>query len=329
MANVIKSATTVSTGTIKRNNFLIGVNTSVVYGPTSSTDFWSGIIPPVGGYTVYAQKSVQGPSIRVAQNDSEFITIAKQYGGSNISTVYDALNYLNGQSNILVTNIDYPNIVTDGLILNLDPGYLPSYPRTGSTFYDLSQNQNNNTVLDPAVITWSSGATNGGVFNFSKQTGKQITGGTENNLTTTGVTLSAWVNFSAQTNTINRFITIDSEIAQIRRNGASLESVFNAGGSLKTFAGTQSFTNGTWYNVVCTYNSTSPVAYMYVNGVLLSATTSVTGLLSTSSTGIKISSESTTECMEGSMSVFQIWNRDLSSTEITQNYNALKGRFGL
>jgi hypothetical protein len=329
MANVIKSATTISNGTIKRNNFLIGIDSSTVFGPTSSTNFWAGVIPPSSGYTVYEQKTQQGPSIRVAQNDSELITIAKQYGGTNITTVNDALSYLNGQTNLLVTNIDYPSIVTNGLILNLDPGYVPSYPRSGSTLFDLSQNQNNNTILDPTIITWSSGATGGGVLNFSKQTGKQITGGTEANLTTTGVTLSAWINFSAQTNTINRFITIDSEIAQIRRNSSNLEMVVNAGGSLKAFVAPKSFTNGSWYNVVCTYNSSTPSAVMYVNGLQLSATTSITGALSTSSIGIKISSEGVTECMEGSMSVFQIWNRDLSGTEITSNYNALKGRFGL
>jgi hypothetical protein len=329
MPNVIASATTVSNGTIKRNNFLIGVNTSVIYGPTSTTSFWNGITPPSGGYTVYEQKSSQGPSIRTASNDSELVVIAKQYGGTSVTTAQQALNYFNGLSNFLVTNIDYPNIVTNGLILNLDPGYIPSYPRSGSTLFDLSQNQNNNTILDPTIITWSSGATGGGVLNFSKQTLKQITGGTEANLTTTGVTLSVWVNFSAQTNTINRFITIDSEIAQIRRNSSNLEMAVNAGGSIKAFVAPQSFTNGSWYNVACTYNSSTPSAVMYVNGIQLSATTSITGALSTSSIGIKISSEGTTECMEGSMSVFQIWNRDLTGAEITSNYNALRGRFGI
>ena len=104
MPNVIKSATTISTGTIKKNNFVIGVNTTVGYGPTSITSFWNGIVPPYSGYTVYEQKSCQGPSIRTASDDSELITIAKQYGGTNINTVNDALSYLNGQSNYLVAN---------------------------------------------------------------------------------------------------------------------------------------------------------------------------------------------------------------------------------
>lgn len=330
MPNFIKSATTVSNGTIKRNNFLIGVDTSLVYGPTSTTDFWNGITPPTNGYTVYAQKASQGPSIRTASNDSELITIARQYGGTNINTINNALNFFNGQTNFMVTNIDYPNFSTNGLILNLDAGYLPSYPRSGSTLYDLSQNQNNNTILDPAVITWSSGATGGGVLNFSKQNNKQISGGTQANLTSTGITLSAWINFTAQTNTINRFITVDSEVAQIRRSGSSVEAVINAGGSLKSFNPAYTFVNNTWYNVICTYNSSPANAVIYVNGTQVSATTTViTGAISTSSVGIKISSEASVECMEGSMSLFQIWNRALSSSEVSTLYNSFKSRFGL
>ena len=132
MPNVIASGTTVSNGTLKRNNFLIGVDSTVIYGPTASTGFWNGVVPPTSGYTVYDQKSSQGPSIRSAANDSELITIARQYGGTNITTVTDALNYFNGQSNFLVTNIDYPSINTTGTILYLDAGYTPSYPRTGT-----------------------------------------------------------------------------------------------------------------------------------------------------------------------------------------------------
>jgi hypothetical protein len=157
MPNVIKSATTISAGTIKKNNFVIGINTSMGYGPTSTTNFWNGIVPPYSGYTVYEQKSSQGPSIRTASDDSELITIAKQYGGTNINTVNDALSYLNGQSNYLVANIDYPSIVTDGLIVNLDAGYVPSYPRTGTVWSDLSGNNNHGTLVNSPTYSSDNG----------------------------------------------------------------------------------------------------------------------------------------------------------------------------
>lgn len=157
MPNVIKSATTVSTGTLKKNNFLIGVNTSVDYGPTSTSGFWSGVNPPLNGYTVYSQKTTGGPSIRVAQTDSELITIAKQYGGTGINTINDALNYFNGTSTNLVTNIEYENIVTSGLTAIWDGGFVPSYPRTGTTWTDLSGNAYDLALIGPPVYSGSSG----------------------------------------------------------------------------------------------------------------------------------------------------------------------------
>ena len=157
MPNVIASATTVSNGTIKRNNFLIGINTSLQYGPTSATTFWNGIVPPSSGYTVYAQKTVNGPSIRTASTNAELITIAKQYGGTNITTIYDALSYFNGQSSYLVTNIDYPSIVTSGMVLNLDAGYIPSYPTTGTSWNDLSGSGNSGTLVNGPTFSSANG----------------------------------------------------------------------------------------------------------------------------------------------------------------------------
>jgi hypothetical protein len=330
MVNLFKSGTTLSSGTIRRNNFVIAVQEGLSYGPTSTTGFWTGITPPTNGYTVYTNKSANGPSIFTSTNDTNVIITAQKLGGTNINTIYDALSWFNGQSDRLVTNMDYPTFSTNGLILNLDPGYIPSYPRSGATLNDLSQNQNNNTILDPSIITWSSGATGGGVLNFSKQNLKQITGGTPANLTSTGVTLSVWVNFTAQTNTINRFITVDSEIAQIRRNGSTVQMIINAGGNLKGLSPTFTFSNNVWYNVVCTYNSSPANAVIYIDGNQISAsTTDITGAISTSSTGIKISSEATTECMEGRMSLFQIWNRALSFTEVAQLVTGFGPRFGI
>jgi hypothetical protein len=64
-------------------------------------------------------------------------------------------NYFAGQSDKMVVNKQYPTIVTDGLVLSLDAGYLPSYPGTSSTWYDLGTYSNNGAL------------TNGPTFNSS------------------------------------------------------------------------------------------------------------------------------------------------------------------
>ena len=67
---------------------------------------------------------------------------------SSISTVTDALNWFNSSTKILCTNMDYPNIVTSGLVLNLDAGYTPSYPRTGTTWTDISGSGYTSTLVN-------------------------------------------------------------------------------------------------------------------------------------------------------------------------------------
>ena len=59
----------------------------------------------------------------------------------------------------MVLNRDYEGIVTDGLIMNLDAGFTPSYPKNGTTWYDLG-GANNGTLTNGPTFSSS----NGGLF---------------------------------------------------------------------------------------------------------------------------------------------------------------------
>lgn len=329
MPNFIKSATTVSTGTIKKNNFLIAVNTSLEYGPTSSTNFWSGITPPSGGYTVYQQKVSQGPSIRIASNDTDLITIAKQYGGTNITTISDALNYLVGQTDIMVANIDYPNIVTSGLSAILDAGFIPSYPRSGSTIYDLSGNGANGTLN--GTVTWVNSGTTGAQSYFNFPTSS----------------LSNYISSSISQAYLDCTIVLMPDFST--NNDASLAGLIatttpagNGDKSLR-FAGVNGV--GPWSmatrnpgdgNDWANPNATT----YYVNGsasnVLVSGwnifggyRTNTTGFPSTFPYYLGSGGYSSNRGFQGKIAVALLYNRQLSASEQIQNYNALKGRYGL
>ena len=49
----------------------------------------------------------------------------------------------------------YGNIATQGLVLNLDAGIQGSYPKTGSTWFDISNNGNNGTLTNGPLYTGS------------------------------------------------------------------------------------------------------------------------------------------------------------------------------
>jgi len=349
MANVIKSATTVSNGTIKQNNFLIGVNTSVDYGPTSTTGFWNGIVPSSGGYTVYAQKSSQGPSIRTAASDSELITIATQYGGTNINNAYDAITYFSGQSNYLVTNIDYPNIVTSGLSLILDTGYTPSSPITGKTWEDLSGNDYNGTLTATGATSgpiYSTGS--GGILTFSAAAADYVymyTGGTGPIIATDNFTIDIWCK---PTGTITNATEASSGFGAISGQRFVTEPVFASGPTSGTSAGAgvSVGTNGivvaqhansyipailsyngtisstSYSNITITYTSRVPKAYL--NGTLVR-----TGLTSGKVVNLTIGLLGGMQYgyFDGGIAIIKYYNRTLSTTEITQNYNAMSPRF--
>jgi len=322
MPNVIASGTSVVNGTIKRNNFLIGVNTSVQYGPTSATTFWNGIIPAASGYTVYAQKTVNGPSIRTAANDAELITIAKQYGGTNITTVLDALNYFNGQSNNLVTNIDYPNIVTSGLTLLYDAGYVPSYPRTGTTCNDLSTTNAAGTLVNGVTYNTSGG----GSFGFN---GSNNYISTTTNLANTEFTIICWIypNVTPNNNTMFGVGTGTGTRLAIHLRMVSNTS-FLFGMYNDDLTATVSGVTSVW-NCFAVTLTTGFVQSIYQNGIFNTSRTAGGYYGGNTTCNIGRWVQDGLQFVNGNIPIVQVYNRALSATEVLQNYNVLKSRFGL
>ena len=146
MANVIRFSSSNYSGSIKIGNAVIGVSDLVNYAPTSETGFYTALIPS-SGYTIYASKSL-GPAIYVPSNDSELISLTNYIAGTNFTTTGSAFNWYTTQSNVIVTNKAYPDIVTDGLVVLTDAGFIPSYPTTASTWYDLSGVNNSGSLIN-------------------------------------------------------------------------------------------------------------------------------------------------------------------------------------
>lgn len=58
MPNAIKYSTSTQTLSLKKGNYWVGTG-DVGKGPTSLTDYWNGITPPVGGYVIYGNKGAK------------------------------------------------------------------------------------------------------------------------------------------------------------------------------------------------------------------------------------------------------------------------------
>jgi hypothetical protein len=137
MPNAIKYNVSTETLALKKGNFWIGTG-DVGKGPTSSTGYYNGITPPAGGFTIYLNKETSGPSIYTVNTEAQLTGLTSTIAGVPYTTSGQCLNWFATQNDKMVFNIDYPAIVTDGLVLNLDAGFTPSYPTTNIYFSDLS-----------------------------------------------------------------------------------------------------------------------------------------------------------------------------------------------
>ena len=319
-------ATTASTVTvnatqsnsIKTSNFAIGVNKGG-YGPTNITNFYNGKTANFGGYTVYVSNGSGSPSPFVASNDAALITLSNQLGGSGITTIESALNFFNTSSTMLCTNMDYPNIVTSGLVLNLDAAYTPSFPKNGTTWTDLSGNGNNGTLVNGPSYS----STGGGSIGFDGSNDYVNCG---NNTTTTFAYNSPWsVQFIVKTNgfvnTYPGYIVKGSAVTSgILIFYISNGQLFWKHNNISTFITTMTF--GNTYDIAITYGGSGNVM-AYVNGIF---TANVGTMSSTDSTNPLYLGRGD-EYSKHSHYTLLKYNRALSSTEVLQNYYAGLQRF--
>lgn len=335
--NVIKSATTLSNGSIKRNNFLIGVDNTYGYGPTDNgvvipavdvtstrTFFWNGISTPPGGYVIYIQKASGGPSIISISGDTALINAARQNGGTNINTVNDALVFFSGQTNYLVTNLDYPSIVTSGLTVLLDGGFVPSYSRTGSTWNDISGNNNNGTLINAPTFS----SIGGGSFLLNGTT--QSANLSSLNLLQ-NFTIETWV----RQNVLSGF-GIFGQGTTATNNGLHVLYLSNTSIRFGMFSNdtdfTVSTTTGVWYHLAITYLNSSPFTKaLYINGVAQSGVAQQTQASYTGSGTFRLGAtySSGGNFGNGYFAGLKAYNRILTPTEILQNYNAQVSRYSL
>lgn len=329
MPNPIKYTTGSETLALKKGNFYIGTG-DVGKGPTSSTGYYNGITPPSGGYTIYLNKESGGPSIYTVSNDAQLISLTNSIAGTSYTTVNECLVYFAGQTDKVVLNRDYESIVTDGLVLNLDAGFTPSYPQSGTTLYDISLNSNTTTLTNGP--TYDSGSISFDGTNDYGQLSQNILNGTSY----TGITFCAWVNRSASISQAliagvwNQTANGDQAALFIFNNGVLIavsDGIIGENGS-GVFG---NLTLNQWTHIAGTWQSDRTYK-VYINGSLVGTSSqSGNGWNGSSTANFEIGGENQANFryFNGKIATTQTYNRTLSASEVLQNYNAQKGRFGL
>jgi len=99
-----------------------------------------------------------------------------------------------------------------------------------------------------------------------------------------------------------------------------------------TFPTASYVTANAWNHIVCTY--ASGTKSIYVNGVFIASQSGFTGTISTNASGMSIGvfggeTGARGYYFSGRIGVSRFYNRALSANEVRQNFNAVRGRFGL
>ena len=229
------------------------------------------------------------------------------------------------------------NIIRNGLVLGLDAASKNSYPGSGTVWTDLSENSNTGTLVNSPTFS----SDNNGILTFNG-TNQYISIPIQN--LSRPCTFSTWLNF----NNLAGFQTLvgqDTSTAIARgrfyfqKAGGTAEgyilnvvnfSIVLSNGTIVVVNALNPVVTNQWYNYSAVLTTTT--LSLYENGMLQN-TVSDSNTFLTPNTNIVLNagyfSNGITDYVNGRSSSFLIYNRALLATEILQNYDAMKSRFGL
>jgi len=214
-----------------------------------------------------------------------------------------------------------PNIVTDGLVLALDAANSRSYPGTGTTWSDLSGNGNDGTLV------------NGPTFD-SESNGSIVFDGVNDRVTINNPIDVNSCTFDIFCKIDNPSASSSSQMAFGYPNGTNQRVYLGFRPASGWDVGIQSQAWGTtsipvdtnWHNFIVTLNNGT--IKIYYDGVDSRTRTYTT--FTTSGNTISLGDNSSTNySFAGKIALFKTYNRALNPSEVLQNYNATKSRYGL
>jgi hypothetical protein len=222
-----------------------------------------------------------------------------------------------------------PKIIKNGLVLALDAADKNSYIGSGTIWKDMSGNNNNATLINSPTFS----SEKGGCIVFD---GTNDYAQVEHTPLLSGFsqTISLWYKYSAMKQSI--LIVSKTDTGSLYNNGYIISQDDNAMYMSLRVLGTSytiSYNGGQlgiWYNLVLTFSSSATLRG-YINGVLFGSI-SAPFLTSFTTEPLRIANSVSyvwPGYFNGAISNLLIYNRQLSNTEISQNYDTTKKRFGL
>lgn len=223
-----------------------------------------------------------------------------------------------------------PRIVTDGLVLLLDAGNIKSYSGSGTTWTDLSGNNNHGTLTNG--VGYNSG--NKGALSFDGVNDYVDTNLIYNlSSSSTEFSCGCWFRCGSQPSNnvlVSNYNNVPTPFnLYILQNGTVAGNTRNSSGQ-SIFVSSNNAYNDSRYHNFFYIKDLSDNYYVYVDGSLQnSGNANLNAIISNNTIWIGTLRLFDQGYYNGNIAQVSIYNKALTASEIRQNYNALKGRFNL
>lgn len=228
-----------------------------------------------------------------------------------------------------------PRIVRNGLVFCLDAANQKSYPGSGTTWTDLISRTTVGTL------------TNGPTFDSANK-GSILMDGVDQWVSLPSGLEGLYIDNSSMEIWIKQ--TSDKNTEYFKAGTPNIDGVdecalwYVSGTTTLRFIhfvdpyGSRSFVetthsinmaDSTWHQIVGTFsgNTTSGTSSLYLDGELVSSSSSIGNSSTMGAAGLSLGNSS--YAFGGNFSIAKLYNKTLSAAEVRQNFNALRGRFGV
>jgi hypothetical protein len=220
-----------------------------------------------------------------------------------------------------------PDVIDSGLVLALDAADRNSYPGSGTTWTDLSGNSNTGTLTNGPTYSSSNGGSI--VFDGSND---YILGPTSSDFVfgTGNYTISYWVYGNSFSNTPTIF-----DLRQNVLGSAYSDYILASDNKFRLWLNGTSLYNGgittlqtqNWYNICVTRSGSN--GNVYINAILDGTFTNSSNL-NEGQLRLATNINQSTSFLNGRISNVLVYRgRALTATEVQQNFNATRSRYGI
>lgn len=224
-------------------------------------------------------------------------------------------------------------LVTSGLTLYLNAGDTNSYPGTGTTWTDLSGSGNNGTLQNSPTFNTT-------YFSFDGTNDFVSTTNSYTPAETTRYTVSAWF----RTGTASGRKLIGIEDSQTGTTAGNYDKMLYMGtngkiyfaqypNAFRTIQSTNTLNDSAWHYAAGVYDGTN--MNLYIDGVREGVLASGTSAMNTSGwwrlASYKLAAwpNAGDGYYTGDIAIALVYHRPLTSSEISQNFNAFRATFGV